>query len=88
MWYDFGMTKTLDPKTIAELSRYTAEELDPQTAEDEAAMEAFLERNREAVDRALQEGIASLNSGKGVEIRSLDDLLSVLSAERARRGAN
>jgi len=81
------MTKTLDPRVVAELSRYTAEELDPRLTEDEAAMEAFLARNREAVDRALQEGIASLDAGKGFEVHSLDDLFSALSAERARRSA-
>lgn len=82
------MTKSIDPKIIAELSRYTSEELDPQLAEDEAAMEAFLARNREAIDRALQDGIRSLDAGKGVEIHSLDELLSALSEKRTRRGAN
>ena len=54
------MNKTLDPKTIAELSRYTGEELDPSLANDEGAVDDFIKRNREALNKALQAGYVSL----------------------------
>ena len=79
-------TKTIDPKIIADLSRYTEEELEPRFAEDQAGMEAYIERNREAINRALEEGYISLDAGEGVEIRSLEDLLSVLSTVKRRHG--
>ena len=81
-------TKTIDPKIIANLSRYTPEELDPSVAEDAAAMEAYIERNREALNKALKAGYLSLDAGQGIEIRSLEDLLSVLSGARPRYGTN
>lgn len=77
------MNKTLDPKVIADLSRYTPEELDPQVAEDEAAMDAYIERNRDALNRALEAGYLSLKNGKGMPIRSLEDLLAALEDERS-----
>lgn len=78
--------KTIDPKIIAHLSRYTEEELDPRFAEDQAGMEAYVERNREAINKALEEGYVSLDAGEGVDIRSLEDLLSVFSRAKARYG--
>ena len=78
-------TRAIDPKIIADLSRYTAEELDPQLAEDEAAMDAFIERNRDALNKALQAGYVSLENSNGIAIRSLEDLLLVLKTQRARR---
>jgi hypothetical protein len=79
--YTYGMNaKALSPKALAELSRYTEEELDPRLVEDEAAMEAFILRNRETINRALQEGYDSLQAGEGVKIRSLDDLLAALKS--------
>jgi hypothetical protein len=78
-------SKILDQKTLADISRYTSEELDPQSAEDEAAVEAFIARNREAINRALEQGYLSLSRGGGTEIRSLDDLLSAVEAEKAKQ---
>jgi len=78
------MNKIIDPKVIADLSRYTAEELDPHVAEDEAAMDAYIERNREALNRALEAGYLSLKNGKGMPIRSLEDLLAALEGDRNR----
>ncbi len=77
------MSTKIDPKVIADLSRYTTEELDPEIAKDEAAMDAFIERNRDALNTALKEGYLSLDRGEGVEIRSLEDLLSALAKQRA-----
>lgn len=74
------MNKTLDPKVIAELSRYTPEELDPDTAQDEAAMDAYIQRNRDAINKALEAGYVSLKNGQGIQIRSLEDLLGALDA--------
>ena len=78
-------TKMLDPKTIADLSRYTPEELDPEAAKDEAAMEAFIERNRDAINKALEAGYVSLDRGDGVPIGSLEELLAAISSEKKRR---
>ncbi len=78
------MNKSIDPKVLADLSRYTSEELDPQVAEDEVAMDAYIERNREALNRALEAGYVSLKNGKGISIRSLEDLLAALEDERSR----
>jgi hypothetical protein len=75
-------TKTIDPRVIADLSRYTAEELDPHTAEDAAAMDAFIARNRDALNKALEAGYLSLANGQGVAIRSLEDLLAAIQTER------
>jgi hypothetical protein len=75
------MNKTIDPKLIAELSRYTPEELDPHTAQDEAAMDAFIERNRDALNKALEAGYVSLKNGEGIPIRSLEDLLAALDGD-------
>jgi len=77
------METKIDPKVIADLSRYTAEELDPEVAKDEAAMDAYIERNRDALNAALEQGYLSLDRGEKVEIRSLEDLLSVLARARA-----
>ena len=76
MCYAVPINKTIDLKIIADLSRYTPEELDPQVAEDEAAMDAYIERNREALNKALEAGYVSLRNGQGVPIKSLEDLLS------------
>jgi len=78
------MNKSIDPKVIAELSRYTPEELDPHVAEDEAEMDAYIQRNREALNRALEAGYVSLTNGKGLPIRSLEDLLAALEDVRSR----
>lgn len=78
------MNKTLDPKTIAELSRYTAEELDPALANDDTAVDEFIKRNRDALNKALEAGYVSLKSDQGVAIRSLDELLAALEDERKR----
>ena len=78
--------RTIDPKIIAHLSRYTEEELDPRFAEDQAGMDAYIERNREAINKALEEGYVSLDAGEGVEIRSLEDLLAVLSTAKTQYG--
>jgi hypothetical protein len=77
------MSTKIDPKVIADLSRYTAEELDPEIAKDEAAMDAFIARNRDALNAALKQGYVSLDRGEGIEIRSLEDLLSALAKQRA-----
>ena len=82
LWYTACMNKTLDAKTIAELSRYTAEELDPALANDEKAVDEFIKRNREALNKALEAGYISLKSGGGVMIHSLDELLAALENER------
>jgi len=81
-------TKTIDPKIVANLSRYTPEELDPRVAEDETAMEAYIERNREALNKALQAGYLSLDAAEGTEIHSLEELLSVLTRAKTRYGTN
>ncbi|HUO93246.1 MAG TPA: hypothetical protein VMU22_10005 [Rhizomicrobium sp.] len=78
-------SRAIDPKIIADLSRYTAEELDPQLAEDESAMDAYIARNRDALNKALEAGYVSLESGDGIAIRSLEDLLLALETARARR---
>ena len=76
--------KSIDPKIIADLSRYTSEELDPRVAEDQAGMEAYIARNREAINKALQAGYVSLDAGNGTEIRSLEDLLAALARTKPR----
>jgi hypothetical protein len=78
-------TKSIDPKILADLSRYTAEELDPRHAEDEIAMDAYIERNRDALNKALEAGYLSLENGDGTAIRSLEELLLALEAARKSR---
>ena len=51
-------------------------------------MEAYIERNREALNKALKAGYLSLDAGQGIEIRSLEDLLSLLNGARPRYGTN
>ncbi len=80
-------SKVLDAKTLADLSRYTPEELDADVAGNQTQMDAFIARNREALNRALAAGYVSLENGEGVAIRSLEDLLSALDAERSHRTA-
>ena len=77
--------KILDSKLLARLSRYTAEELDPRVVDDESAMEAFIARNRDAIDAALRAGYLSLDAGRGVAVHSLEELLTLLAAEKAQR---
>ena len=77
------METKIDPKVIADLSRYTAEELDPDVVKDEAAMDAYIERNKDALNAALEQGYLSLDRGEGVKIRSLEELLSALARARA-----
>ena len=83
VWYNGDMnSKTIDPNIIARLSRYTKEELDPSSVEDRAGMEAYIGRNREAINRALEAGYLSLDAGRGTEISSLEGLLSALLAAK------
>jgi hypothetical protein len=86
--WDIGIamtTRMIDPKFIAELSRYSTEELDPRIAEDEAAMAAFIARNRDAINKALEDGYKSLDAGKGTEVGSLEDLCSILAVRGRSR---
>ena len=72
--------KALDAKAIADLARYTDEELDPNAAENTAEVEAFIARNRAALNQALAEGYVSLENGEGTPIRSLEELLLALNS--------
>jgi predicted transcriptional regulator len=76
--------KALDPRMIAHLSRYTEEEIDPRLAEDRAAMEAYIERNREAINRALEAPYSSLDPD-GTCIRLLEDVSWILEAAEAAK---
>jgi hypothetical protein len=51
-------------------------------------MDSFIERIREAINQALEEGYLSLDAGEGTEVCSLEELLSVLAAEKARRSTD
>jgi len=48
-------------------------------------MDAYIERNRDALNKALEAGYVSLENGDGTAIRSLEDLLLALETARAQR---
>jgi hypothetical protein len=76
--------KPLDPRMIAHLSRYTGEEIDPRLAQDQAATEAYIERNREAIVRALDAPYSSVDPD-GTGIRLLEDVSWIREAGEAAK---
>ena len=74
-------TKTPKPKRSTDLFPYRAEDLEPRNLPDEVAAEdAFIERNRDTINRALQEGYDDIERG---DVRTMEEIAADL-AEPAR----
>jgi hypothetical protein len=54
-----------------------------QSAEDEAFVDAFVERNRPALEKMIEEARASLARGEGITVRSREDFLAAIRSRFA-----
>jgi len=74
-------TKTAK-KTVTGM-RYTPEDLEPRdAAADEAAMDAYLRRNKDALNASAERAMAEFERG---ETFTLDQVMSGVRAQRLRR---
>ena len=74
-------TKTAK-KTVTGM-RYTPEDLEPRdAAADEAAMDAYLRRNKDALNASAERAMAEFERG---ETFTLDQVMSEVRAQRLRR---
>ena len=76
-------TKPIKQKRGTGLFPYKAEDLEPRNVPDEAAVEdAFIERNRESINAALQEGYDDIERG---HIRTMEQVAADLGKRRRVR---
>ena len=76
-------TKTPKQKPGTKLFPYKAEDLEPRNVPDEVASEdAFIERNRDAINAALQEGYDDIERG---DIRTMEQVAAGLAKPRRTR---
>jgi len=76
-------TKTAKPKRIASGLRYTPEDLAPRNmVADEAAVDSFLERNKDALNASIEKAHAEFERGT---FFTLDQAMADVRAQRQRR---
>lgn len=76
-------TKTAKPKRTASGLHYTPEDLASRNmAEDEAAVDSFLERNKDALNASIEKADAEFERGV---FFTLDQAMADVGAQRQRR---
>jgi len=79
------MNTKIDRRKKTALPRYSPEELEPREwAKDEAFIDSYVKRNRAPLNAAIERAREDFKQGKGVEIRSLDELHSALKSTTRR----
>jgi predicted transcriptional regulator len=76
-------TKTPKQKRGTSLFPYRAEDLEPRNLPDEVASEdAFIERNRDAINAVLEEGYKDIERG---DVRTMEEVAAELRRRRRSR---
>ena len=79
-------TKTVKTKSRAPGFRYAPEDLAPRdAARDDAFADAFIARNREALNASIKKARASLKRGEGTVTRSEEDFFAAMKGGKVRR---
>ncbi|TAL00086.1 MAG: hypothetical protein EPO08_14745 [Rhodospirillaceae bacterium] len=78
-------TKTAKTKPAKSSFRYAPEDLAPRDeAREEASIEGFIKRNRDALNASINEARDSLKRGEGIAIRSESEFLAAIRGKASR----